>query len=106
MNDLELWHLVIAVVGLGLVGVGTIAGVIRYLLTRMDGQARCAAAKVRDVHDRVDRLQEAVVRKDDLDRHLAPVNSSLHHLSDQLQQLTRRLDSILQAFAGRRTDKE
>ena len=96
---LEVWHLVIAVVGLVLVGVGAILGVIRYLLTRMDGHARCAAGKVRDVHDRVDRLQEAVVRKDDLDRHLAPLNTSLHRLSDQFQQLTRRLDSILQNFA-------
>ena len=98
---LQVWHLVLAIAGLVLAGGGAVWGVIRYLLNRMDGQARCAAAKVRDAHERIDRLQEAVVRKDDLDRHLAPVNSSLNHLSEQLQQVTRRLDSMLQSLAGR-----
>ena len=102
---LEVWHLVLAVVGLVAAMGGTVWGVIRYLLNRMDRQAGCAAAKVRDAHERIDRLQEAVVRKDDLDRHLAPVNTSLNHLSEQLQQLTRRMDSILQSLAGRGAGK-
>lgn len=86
MDDDLKWLIGVSITVMGLF-ISTLIGVFRNL-----------SAKISGLHGRVDEVKEKYVRRDDLDGHIARIDTNLRELREETRQNHRE---ILQALASR-----
>lgn len=89
---------VIGIISLLVVFVGGLWGIAKYMLGRINEIDRLNGARVAKLHERVDRLHENTVRKDDLMQHIERIERALESNKRELTKALGDLSTKIDAF--------
>ena len=94
---IAIWQLVVSILSLLLVIIALLATQHRFNMTLINRIRSECEQETKALHQRVNDVRDAYVRKEDLHVHLQPVTQSVNRLGEEIHRVTSRIDDLMKS---------
>ncbi len=91
----EIWQLILSIVSIILVVMALIATHHRFTMGLIQRVQRECEQETKALHQRVNDVRDAYVRKEDLNIHLRPLMDAMQSMRDEVHRITLRIDDVI-----------